>query len=470
MLIPVILCGGAGSRLWPVSRESHPKPFIVLDDGQSLIQKAFIRGASQANVAEILTVTNRDLLFKSEDAYKEINFNNITTSFILEPFGRNTAAAIAAANDYVLKSYGEDAVLLVLAADHLILEHDAFADEVQKAVALAKVGRIVTFGIKPDAPETGYGYIEAYGSDVLRFVEKPSLDVAKQYLASGNFYWNSGMFCFTAGSMQKALQSLCPDVYTAVESCVAQSRQARGDGFYQLELQADSFQRVPDISIDYAVMERASNISVVPCAIGWSDIGSWAAISELAPSDERGNRVQGEVYLHDVDNCFIQSESRLIGAVGVKDLIIVDTPDAVLVVDKNQSQSVKSIYEKLKSIGHSAHKIHTTVQRPWGTYTILDEGDTFKAKRIVVKPGGVLSLQMHHKRSEHWTIVSGLATVTNGDQLLHLGPNQSTFIPVGNKHRLENHGSADVVLIEVQCGEYFGEDDIVRFQDIYGRV
>lgn len=470
MLIPVILCGGSGSRLWPVSRETHPKPFIVLDDGQSLIQKAFIRGAKQADVTEILTVTNRELLFKSEDAYKAINSGNVATSFILEPFGRNTAAAIAAANDYVLKTHGEDAVLLVLAADHLILEHETFAEEVQKAVALANEGRIVTFGIQPDAPETGYGYIEAKGTDVLRFVEKPSLDVAKQYLASGNFYWNSGMFCFAAGTMKNALQALCPDVYEAVESCLDQSRQAKGDGFFQLELDAASFQRVPDISIDYAVMERASNMSVVPCAIGWSDIGSWAAISDLVASDERGNRVQGEVYLHDVDDCFIQSENRLIGAVGVKNLIIVDTPDAVLIVDKNQSQSVKSIYEKLKSIGHAAHKTHTTVQRPWGTYTILDEGDTFKAKRIVVKPGGVLSLQMHHKRSEHWTVVSGIATVINGEQTLTLEPNQSTYIPVGNKHRLQNLGSVDVVLIEVQCGDYFGEDDIVRFQDIYGRV
>jgi mannose-1-phosphate guanylyltransferase/mannose-6-phosphate isomerase len=470
MLIPLILCGGAGSRLWPVSRESHPKPFIALQDGESFIQKAFLRGAGLTDVAEILTVTNRELFFKVEDAYKDLSARAIPTSYILEPFGRNTAAAIAAANDYVLKTHGPDAVVLVLAADHLIAEHQAFAEEVQNAVALAQQGQIVTFGIRPDAPETGYGYIEAEGHEVLRFVEKPSLELAKQYVAAGNFYWNSGMFCFSAQTMQNALKSHCPEVYRTVSACLAQSRQAKGDGFYQLELHAESFKAVPDISIDYAVMEHAKNMAVVPCSIGWSDIGSWSAISDLVASDARGNRVQGDVCLHEVDNCYIQSSNRLVGAVGVNNLIIVDTPDAILIADKSQSQHVKSIYEQLKAKGHGAHKIHTTVQRPWGSYTILDEGATFKAKRLTVKPGGVLSLQLHHQRSEHWTVVSGMATVTNGEQQLQLGPNQSTYIPVGNKHRLENHGCDDVVLIEVQCGDYFGEDDIVRFQDIYGRV
>jgi mannose-1-phosphate guanylyltransferase / mannose-6-phosphate isomerase len=469
-LIPTILCGGAGSRLWPVSRELHPKPFIRLADGQSLLQKAFLRGAALADVQEILTVTNRELYFKTEDEFREVNRDKLATSFILEPFGRNTAAAIAAAALHVAATHGEDALMLVLAADHLIVDQQAFGAAVDAACALARKGKLVTFGIRPDAPETGYGYLEADGNTVLRFIEKPSLDKAREYLASGQFLWNSGMFCFSAGAMLRAMQAHCPDILTATKECMDQSRVAEGKRFTQLELQAESFARVREDSIDYAVMEKSSDVAVVPCDIGWSDIGSWTAIGNLTAADEQGNRVDGEALLHDVSNCYIQSRDRLVGAVGVENLVIIDTPDALLVADRARAQDVKHIYAKLKASGHETHQLHRTVHRPWGTYTVLEDGPRFKIKRIEVKPGASLSLQMHHHRSEHWIVVSGMAKVVNGDRELFVNTNESTFIPAAHKHRLENPGVLDLVMIEVQSGEYLGEDDIVRFSDHYGRV
>jgi mannose-1-phosphate guanylyltransferase/mannose-6-phosphate isomerase len=469
-LIPTILCGGAGSRLWPVSRERHPKPFIRLADGQSLLQKAFLRGAALADVQEILTVTNRELYFKTEDEFGEVNQDKLATSFILEPFGRNTAAAIAAAALHVAASHGDDALMLVLAADHLIIDQPAFAAAVDAACVLARSGKLVTFGIRPDTPETGYGYLEADGNKVLRFIEKPSLDKAREYLESGHFLWNSGMFCFSAGVMLRAMELHCPDILAATKSCLQQSRLAEGKRFIQLELQADSFANVREDSIDYAVMEKSSDVAVVPCDIGWSDIGSWTAIGNLTDADAEGNRIEGEVLLHDVSNCYIQSRDRLVGAVGVNNLVIIDTPDALLVADRSRAQDVKHIYAKLKASGHEAHQLHRTVHRPWGTYTVLEDGPRFKIKRIEVKPGASLSLQMHHHRSEHWIVVSGMAKVVNGDKELFVNTNESTFIPAAHKHRLENPGVLDLVMIEVQSGEYLGEDDIVRFEDVYGRA
>ncbi|MDN5536201.1 MULTISPECIES: mannose-1-phosphate guanylyltransferase/mannose-6-phosphate isomerase [Comamonas] len=469
-LIPTILCGGAGSRLWPVSRELHPKPFIRLADGESLLQKAFVRGATLPEVKEVLTVTNRELFFKTQDEYRSINHSTLTTSFILEPFGRNTAAAIAAAALYAASSHGDDTILLVLAADHLIADQDAFANAVAKATTLAQQGKLVTFGIQPDAPETGYGYIEVQGNDVLRFVEKPSLDKAREYVDSGRFLWNSGMFCFQAGAMLKAMAQYCPEILAKTQQCVERSRKAEGKNSFELELEASSFALVPDDSIDYAVMEQAAEIAVVPCTIGWSDIGSWNALGEMVSPDTQGNRVNGEALLHDVSNCFIQSSERMIGAVGIDDLIIVDTPDALLVADKARSQEVKYLYKELKAQGHEAHKHHLTVHRPWGTYTVLEEDPSYKIKRIEVKPGASLSLQMHHHRSEHWIVVSGMAKVVNGEKELFVRTNESTYIPAGHKHRLENPGVLDLVMIEVQSGQYLGEDDIVRFEDVYGRV
>lgn len=470
MIIPVILCGGAGSRLWPVSRETHPKPFMRLADGQSLLQKAFLRGLALPEVPEILTVTNQDLLFKTQEAYRQVNPQGLPTPMVLEPFGRNTAAAVAAASVQVQRTHGDQAVLLVLPADHLITDQAAFAAAVAQAQNLAQQGRIVTFGIQPESPETGFGYIQAEGHQVKRFVEKPDLDTARQYLATGGYYWNSGMFCFTAGAMLREMAQHCPDILQATQACLDKSNSQTLKAGQPLSLDADSFAQVPDNSIDYAVMEKTQAIAMVPCQIGWSDIGSWAAIVELTEPDAQGNRVQGQALMHKSENCFVQSTERLVGVVGVNDLIIVDTPDALLVANKHNSQDVKHIYSQLKAQGHDSHKLHRTVQRPWGTYTILGEGKGFKIKRIEVKPQARLSLQMHHHRSEHWIVVSGTAVVQNGDQETLLHTNQSTYIPAGHHHRLFNPGVIDLVMIEVQSGQYLGEDDIVRFDDQYGRA
>ncbi|QJP07257.1 mannose-1-phosphate guanylyltransferase/mannose-6-phosphate isomerase [Pseudomonas multiresinivorans] len=469
-LIPTILCGGAGSRLWPVSREQHPKPFIKLADGLSLLQKAFNRASRLPDVAEVLTVTNRELLFKTKDEYVEHNPTQLPTSFILEPFGRNTAGAIALAARYVADIHGEDAQLLVLPADHLIIEEAAFTLAVNDAVQLAAQGQIVTFGIEPESPETGYGYIQATGSKVDRFVEKPNKDKAEEYLAAGNYYWNSGMFCFAAKTILQEFARHSPAVLECANLCLDKASRTEGNNYRQMELDQESFQDMPEDSIDYAIMEKSERVSVVPCSIGWSDIGSWSAMSDLVSPDANGNRVEGEVILHGSKDCYVRGSNRLIGAVGVQDLIIVDTNDALLIADRRHAQSVKEIYNQLKRSGHEAHKLHSTVARPWGTYTVLEQGNDFKIKRIVVKPKASLSLQMHHHRSEHWIVVSGMAKVVNGDKELLVNTNESTFIPAGHRHRLENPGLIDLVMIEVQSGQYLGEDDIVRFEDIYGRA
>lgn len=469
-LIPTILCGGAGSRLWPISRELHPKPFIRLDDGQSLLQKAFLRGAHLPHVSEILTVTNRELYFKIEEEFAAINQTLLPTTFILEPFGRNTAAAIAMSALQIQQQYGDDALMLVLAADHLIANQSAFEAAVQDAITLAVAGQLVTFGITPHEPNTGYGYIEAKGQQVLRFVEKPSLELAETYLATGRFLWNSGMFLFSAAAILTTMEQCCPQILAAVKTCFAASRTLQSDTTRQIVLNESSFQLIQDDSIDYAVMEKATAVSVVACDMGWSDIGSWTVLGELTAPDAQGNRITGEVCLHDVNNCTISTENRLIGAVGLDNILIVDTPDALLVADHNRAQDVKHIYAKLKQAGHDVHKIHRTVHRPWGTYTVLEESSSFKIKRIVVKPQASLSLQMHHHRSEHWIVVSGTAAVVNGDHSFLVGTNESTYIPAGHKHRLSNPGMIDLVMIEVQSGQYLGEDDIVRFEDHYGRT
>jgi len=469
-LIPTILCGGAGSRLWPVSRELHPKPFIRLADGRSLLQKAFLRGADLPGVEEILTVTNRELLFKTRDEYNEVNARGIATSFLLEPFGRGTAAAIACAAWHVAQSKGRGEALLVLPADHLILDQAAFARAVAGALDLAAAGRIVAFGILPTTPETGYGYIEANGRDVVRFVEKPSLEAARGYVESGRFLWNSGMFLFTAGAIVDEMARLCPEILDAARSALEGASRAHGMGFEQVEIEGEAFARSPDTSVDYAVMEKSDRMAVVACDIGWSDIGSWSAIGDLAAADAERNRIEGDAVLHDVSGCYIRSEGRLVGAVGVRDLVIVDTSDAVLVAHRDRAQDVKRLYGELKRRGHEAHRVHRTVHRPWGTYTVLEEGPGFKIKRIVVKPGASLSLQMHHHRSEHWIVVGGTAHVRNGEREFTVATNESTFIAPRNRHRLGNRGPEPLVIIEVQSGPYLGEDDIVRFDDEYGRV
>lgn len=469
-LIPTILCGGAGSRLWPISRESHPKPFIRMTDGKSLLQKTFLRASLLPNVHEILTVTNRELFFKTEDEFREVNKDKLSTSYILEPFGRNTAAAICIAALQIAATQGKDALVMILPADHLIEDAVGFVTAVNEAIILAQQHNIVTFGITPTTPETGYGYIESNGNQVIQFVEKPSLEKAQEYLQTGNFLWNSGMFCFEVETFLQEMAQHCEPILSSAEACLNHSRLAQGEGFTEWELEAESFSKIPENSIDYALIEHSSRVAVVPCNIGWSDIGSWNAISSLVASDGDGNVLEGEGLLHDVSNCYIRSNERIIGVLGVSDLFIIDTPDALLVADKTRGEDVKQLYSQLKAQGHETHKVHRTVHRPWGTYTVLEEGVCFKIKRIVVKPGASLSLQMHHHRSEHWVVVSGAARVTNGDKEFMVHVNQSTYIPAGNQHRLENPGVLDLVMIEVQSGEYLGEDDIVRFEDVYGRV
>jgi mannose-1-phosphate guanylyltransferase / mannose-6-phosphate isomerase len=468
-LIPVILCGGAGSRLWPVSREMHPKPFMRLADGQSLLQKTLLRAAQLPNVTDIVTVTNRELFFKTEDEYRGLLAPGIASTYVLEPFGRNTAPAVAVASLQIQRTHGDDALVIVLPADHLISDTPAFHRAVAEAGQLARDGSIVTFGIRPTRPDTGFGYIEFTGHEVRRFVEKPDAESAASYLASGSFLWNSGMFCFKAGVMLREMARLCPDILEGARQCLDGARTAVGPGLVQVELEASRFAAVPENSIDYAVMEGTRVAAVVPCDIGWSDIGSWNAVSDLAEADDLGNRILGEAILHDTQNCYFQSD-RLVGAVGVQDLVVIDTVDALLIAHSGKTQDVKHVYARLKAQSHDAHKLHRTVHRPWGSYSVLQESQRFKIKRIEVKPGASLSLQMHRHRSEHWIVVSGTADVLNGEQQIVLQTNQSTYIPATHKHRLTNAGSGDLVMIEVQSGEYLGEDDIVRFEDNYGRA
>lgn len=474
MLIPVILSGGAGARLWPVSRESSPKPFMKVGDGESLLRKTYDRARALPGASDLVTVTNREYLFKTRDEYRH---SQDMGTFILEPFGRNTAPAIAMAALHVAERHGGAAMLLVLAADHLIQNQAAFAADVAAALTLASQGRLVTFGVKPDRPETGFGYIEigeaigqGPGFNAARFVEKPDLELAQSYVDGGRHLWNSGMFCFSAENFLAALGQHQPALLDDARSCWKSSRNRTDLDSHIFEIDGESFRRCADISIDFAVMEKADNVAVVKATFDWSDIGSWNAIHDVLRSDATGNSVVGEAILVDVRNTYIQSEGRLVAAVGIDNLVVVDTPDALLVADRSRSQDVKTVVEQLRLRQHDSVKVHRTVSRPWGTYTVLEEGDAFKIKRIVVRPGHSLSLQMHHHRSEHWVVVNGIAKVVNGESEILLRNNESTYIPAGNRHRLENPGLLDLVMIEVQSGDYLGEDDIVRFQDNYGRA
>lgn len=476
MIIPIILSGGAGTRLWPVSRQGHPKPFMKLADGESLLLKTYRRAQAvkrsletQAEVAEVLTVTNRDYYFMSRDEQDEAG---VKGSFVLEPFGRNTAPALAMAAHVVRQRFGDNAKMLVLAADHLILQQDAFNEAVGSAAILAEDDYLVTFGLVPTAPETGFGYIQQGealngGNRVARFVEKPDLVTAQSYLEGGDYLWNSGMFCFKSGVFLEELAAYSPEIAHAVDACWAEMLHSGNRDVF--EIPPRLFEDVPDLSVDYAVMERSGRVAVVPCDIGWSDIGSWNAVRDLVKPDADGNRVVGEAILVDSQNTYVQADDRLVATVGVRDLMVVDTPDALLIVDPERSQEVKQVVSRLRKTDHEAQRLHRTVVRPWGTYTVLEESSHFKIKRIEVKPGASLSLQMHHHRSEHWVVVSGLAKVVNGEHELLVHKNESTYIPAGQKHRLENPGVVPCVMIEVQCGDYLGEDDIVRFEDIYGR-
>ena len=475
-MLAMILSGGSGSRLWPVSREAMPKPFMKIGGGLSLLQRTAVR-AARVGAPSCLVLTNAEYAFKTAEEFGALSsVAQIECQMLLEPVGRNTAPAIAAACVLLSNQGQADEPALVMPADHMIQDEERFAESVTQAGRLARSGRIVLFGIRPTMPETGFGYIECaaipLGTEeqaVRRFVEKPPLERATEYVTAGNYLWNSGMFCFTARAMLDALQRHAPAVLTAARAAIERSS-ASDLTPRRVLLDTASFSLAPDISIDYAVMEREANVVVLAGDFGWSDIGSWKAVAEEFQRDAGGNTTSGDVLLSDCVNVHAQTDERLIAAVGLKDVVIVDTADAVLVCNRHESQKVKDVVNELKRRGHDTHKLHRTVTRPWGTYTTLQEGPSFKIKRIEVKPGASLSLQMHHHRSEHWVVVSGTAKVTIDESVVLLAPNQSTYVPLGSKHRLENPGRAPLCLIEVQCGDYVGEDDIVRFDDIYGRV
>lgn len=485
-LVPVILSGGAGTRLWPLSREAAPKPFVVLPDGGTLLGKTAARARRLPGVGALLTVTNRDYYFATKDVYATAGGEPTPEVYLLEPFGRNTAAAVGLAALWTRAQVGDEVPMVILPADHLIQDEIAFGHAVAAALACAREGQLVTFGIAPTRPETGFGYLECESAGLMqgegenamrvrrvaRFVEKPHQALAQDYVRSGRHLWNSGMFCFTPRSILAAFEAHCPQVLESVTP-VWNALAAKRNG-PMLEIDAALFAAVPDISIDYAVMEKAAGAT--PGVVGvcgtfdWSDVGSWQAISELVPADALGNRGQGERIAIDTRDTFIHAEDRVVAAVGVDNLVIIDTPDATLVAHRDQLQRVKEVVGELKARGHEAYKLHRTVARPWGAYTVLQEGLGFKIKRIEVKPGASLSLQLHHRRSEHWVVVSGVADVTRGEETFPVRANESTFIPVNTKHRLANSTTAPLVMIEVQCGDYLGEDDIVRFDDQYGRV
>ena len=474
MLVPVILSGGAGTRLWPVSRSAYPKPFMRMGDGESLLKKTLDRALRCADGGQVLTVTGRDYYFLTRDEYAQHAHADLDKlPFLLEPAGRNTAPAVVLAALHAREHVGADAVLLILPADHLIRDLDAFAADAARAAALAHDGWLVTFGIRPTHPETGFGYIrmgqaiaDREGRQVAAFVEKPDMQTAESYVASGDYVWNSGMFCFRADTLLNVAAEVCPDVLKAAEACHAQAINHESP----VEFAREAFLAQPDISIDYAIMERAPKVAVVPATFDWSDIGSWKAMSDLDEADDDGNRVRGQAILVESTNCYIQSDARMVAAVGVNDLVIVDTGDAVLVSHRERAQQVKLVVERLRETNHAAASVHQTVHRPWGSYTVLEDADDCKVKRLTVKPGHVLSLQLHHRRSEHWTVVEGTAKVRVGEREFLLNRNESTYIPMETVHRLENPTATDIHLIEVQCGDYFGEDDIVRLEDRYGRV
>jgi len=462
MLIPIILSGGAGKRLWPVSRLLHPKPFIELE-GESLLQKALIRAQNLIGVQEVVTVTTRELHYKTRDAYRHIRRPGLRLGYLLEPEGRNTAPAVVAAALACARTH-PGATLLFLTADHLIQDVKAFSIAVNEAQTLA-ADWIVTFGLKPTRPETGYGYIQADGHLVRRFVEKPDLQTAKRYLAEGGYFWNSGMICARVELLLDELRQHAPALLDQQITSLRMAVSTKKGDDYDLELPSDAYRDVESISIDHALLEKTQRAAVVGCDLDWTDVGTWPALAEQLPADSQGNRVCGEVLLHDTRDCYIHATDRLVATAGIQGLIVVDTPDALLIMDATRPQFIEQIIERLTAQGHASRLQHRTVHRPWGTYTVLETGVGFKIKRLCVNPGASLSLQLHHHRSEHWIVVEGTASVVNGEQTATFERNQSTYIPAGCLHKLGNPGTTPLVLIEVQSGPYLEEDDILRFDE-----
>ena len=467
---PVILSGGSGTRLWPLSRAALPKQLLPLASKFSMLQETVTRLTGMAEMAAPLMVCNAEHRFMVAEQLRQIEIR--PEAIVLEPVGRNTAPAIAVAA-LMLAKQDPDALMLVLPADHLIRDVAAFHGAIRSAAKAAQTGQLTTFGIKAPTPETGYGYIRkgaALATDaaiyhVAAFVEKPDLKTAQGYIASGDYYWNSGMFLFRASDFLAELQAFRPDILTATREALAASVQ----DLDFLRLGTAAFEACPSESVDYAVMERTERAAVVPTDIGWNDIGAWTALWEVGDKDAAGNVVRGDVMLEGSANNFVRAESRMVAALGVSDLVIVETTDVILVAHKDRVQDVKKLVDRLKADNRCEHLTHKQVFRPWGWYEGIDEGERFQVKRIMVKPGEKLSLQKHHHRAEHWIIVSGTARVTCGEAIELLTENQSTYIPLGTTHRLENPGKIDLHMIEVQSGSYLGEDDIVRFEDIYQR-
>jgi mannose-1-phosphate guanylyltransferase/mannose-6-phosphate isomerase len=468
-LYPVILSGGSGTRLWPLSRAALPKQLLPLASANTMLQETVLRLTGLADARPPLVVCNEDHRFLIAEQMREIRVK--PAGIYLEPLGRNTAPAAAVAA-LALLADDPDAVMLLLPADHLIADVPAFHAAIGEGLKAVAQGRLVTFGIVPDLPHTGYGYIQqgqaltgGQARQVARFVEKPDRATAEQFLADGDYLWNSGMFLFGARQFLDELTRHRPDILAACEQALAGGRHDLD--FCRLDQAA--FGDCPSDSIDYAVMERTRNAAVVPADIGWNDIGAWNALWDVADKDADGNARRGDVYLDGVTDSYVRAESRMVAAIGVRDLLIVETADAVLVADKARAQDVKKVVEHLKASGRSEHEFHTRVYRPWGWYEGIDAGERFQVKRIMVKPGAKLSLQKHHHRAEHWVVVSGTALVSRDGQEQLLSENQSTYIPLGTTHRLENPGKIPLHMIEVQSGSYLGEDDIVRFEDAYQR-
>jgi len=467
---PVILSGGSGTRLWPLSRSSLPKQLLPLHSSKTMIQESMLRAGRLPGADAPILLCNEDHRFLVAEQMQEIAV--APRAIVLEPVGRNTAPAAAVAC-LIAGEAEPEAVIALLPSDHVISDEEAFRKAVAVASEAARAGSVVTFGIVPASPETGYGYIErgealagvAGAFQVRSFKEKPDAQTAEGYVADGGFFWNSGMFVFRADVMLEQLDKLAPDILPAAREAVAKS--ARDLDFVRLD--ADSFTRAPNISIDYAVMEKTTRAALVPCSIGWNDVGSWSALWEIRAQDEAGNVTQGDVLVHDTSDSLVHSEKMLTAMVGVKNLIVIATKDAVLVTDKAHAQDVKTIVDKLKAADRSEPMDHTVVFRPWGSYEVVDRGENFLVNHIMIKPGGRISLHMHHHRAEHWIVVQGTARVTCGEKATILHENESTFIPLGEKHRLENPGRVSLRLIEVQSGPYLGADDITRFENFYGR-